>query len=363
MSKFLAGVVLGAVLCVAFGCSGDDEPSNANGPKDAGTGGKAGADSASAGSGGAGGTGGASGTGGAGANAGDAAPDACPNCPSGTHSGFVVSALKVPATNTQAREFGLDLDADGTVDNQLGSVIATLSSQGFDIQQATDNAVLKGDILTLFDFQTASFSDATGAVLSVKLGANPTPAPCTNPTDVATCGKHLAGTGTFDIAASSPTDASVQGAVAGGVFDGGPGKLLVQVTFGAGTPITLALIGARAKATGISATAMTDVILAGGVTQDEIDTQFLPSLAAQLATLIAKDCTGSPYPCGCMDGSTGKTLIGLFDVDHDCAVPVSELKSNSLIQSLLAPDLDIAGVKALSFGVKASAVTAKFPGI
>ena len=41
---------------------------------------------------------------------------------------FVVDSIAVPMTNTQAREFGLDLNGDRTVDNQLGMVISTLTN-------------------------------------------------------------------------------------------------------------------------------------------------------------------------------------------------------------------------------------------
>src|SRR5689334_13759302 len=41
---------------------------------------------------------------------------------------FVVDAIQVPMHNTQAREYGIDLNGDKTVDNQLGMVISTLAS-------------------------------------------------------------------------------------------------------------------------------------------------------------------------------------------------------------------------------------------
>jgi hypothetical protein len=44
----------------------------------------------------------------------------------------------------------------------------------------------------------------------------------------------------------------------------------------------------------------------------------------------------------------------------DCTISVSEVAQNSLIQSLLAPDVMIDGVEALSVGVSASAVHAAF---
>jgi hypothetical protein len=45
----------------------------------------------------------------------------------------------------------------------------------------------------------------------------------------------------------------------------------------------------------------------------------------------------------------------------DCAVSIDEIKNNNVIMSLLAPDVKIDGVDALSLGVKATAVKGSFP--
>ena len=60
------------------------------------------------------------------------------------------------------------------------------------------------------------------------------------------------------------------------------------------------------------------------------------------------------------DGSTGKTILGLFDADKNCSVTVEEIKTNSLIVSLLSPDVTINGTMALSLGIKATAVKATY---
>jgi hypothetical protein len=104
-------------------------------------------------------------------------------------------------------------------------------------------------------------------------------------------------------------------------------------------------------------------VLGGAVTKDDIDNEVIPAIAAQLTPLVMRDChmLSSPPTCGCDDGSTGKTLIGLFDAGtKDCAISVDEIKNNSLIVSLLAPDVTINGKMALSLGVKATAKKATF---
>ena len=143
-------------------------------------------------------------------------------------------------------------------------------------------------------------------------------------------------------------------------------NITLQIALADAAPIELNLIGARAKATGISENGMEEVILAGALSQDDLDTKVIPTIQAQLPPLIDRDCTdlATPPACGCAAGSTGKTIINLFDTSpKDCAVTVAEIKTNSLIQSLLAPDVTIDGQDALSLGLSIATVKAMFPGI
>jgi hypothetical protein len=288
--------------------------------------------------------------------------------PTGPHYGYVADTVVVPRNNAEAREIGLDLNGDKTIDNQLGMVLGTLAGQGFEVQTTLDEAVDAGSIILLLDLQTPDFASTTGAGLSIKLGDSDTamPTPCTDPTMPATCGKHLDGTGVFTIDAGSPADAGVEGKIAGGVFTGGPGEIKLQIALADADPIDLSLIGARAKATGITEDGISEVILAGAITQSQLDTEVIPNIQAQLPPIIAEDCdpAAGPPECGCLANSTGDTIISLFDTSpKDCEVTVEEIKTNSLIQSLLAPDVTIDGQDALSLGLKVSAVGASFPGI
>ena len=282
--------------------------------------------------------------------------------PSGPHTTYVVNTVTVPKNNAEARSIGLDLDGNKTIDNQLGMVLGTLAGQGFDIKKTLDDAVNSGSIILLLDFQSPNFTSTTGAGLAVKLGDMPMPAACTNPDDLTTCGKHLDGNGSFTIKSDSPTDAEVDGKIAGGVFSGGPGTLSLQIALGSTDPINLDLIGARAKASGISETGMMDVTLAGALTQADLDTKVIPAVHAQLGPIITRDCPDATVANSCMctsSSSTGHTILGLFDTNpKDCTVTIEEIKTNSLIQSLLAPDVVIDGQDALSLGIKVTAVKA-----
>ncbi len=302
--------------------------------------------------------------------------------PEGMHYHFVMDSATVPANSAQARMDGLDLNGDGTVDNQLGDVLATLAGQGFKIQDTLTQAVNEGSIVLLGDYQapditmdtvTAGFQVLLGNGASAPTGA-PVPAPCNGSADT-TCRLQFAGNGMFTVAADSPTDASLGGKTINGTFNGGPGTISLQIALGSTAPIELDLIGARAQLSGLSATGITSGILAGALSQDDLNNKVIPAIHDQLEPLIQRDCCGlatSPGgatcnaaatpACGCTAGSTGAQIISLFDtaIPKDCAVSIMEITTNGFIESLLAPDVTIGGVMALSLGVKVTAVGATY---
>ena len=301
--------------------------------------------------------------------------------PAGAHTHYVASKVLVPTNNNESREYGIDLNGDGTPDNQLGMVLGTLAGMGFDIQATIDKAVLGGDIILLTDVQTTDFTSAAAAGIQVFLGSNPQPPACNanemvscttaTPAVCTGCGHHLDGTGAFSIDPTSPTNAALAGPIIGGTLKGGPGDLSLQIALGGTTPIQLDLIGARALASSISATAIGSisgttvtggVVFGGAISASDINNKVIPAVATELTPTIAKDCTALDMPpgCGCTDGSTGKTILGLFDTNHDCMVTTTEIQTNSLIMSLLAPDVEINGTMALSLGIKAIAVGATY---
>ncbi len=286
--------------------------------------------------------------------------------PEGEHYQYVSSEAFVPTNNNQAREYGLDLNGDKTPDNQLGMVLGTLATMNIDVQGSITDAVAEGSIILLIDFQTADFTNTGAAGLSVLLGDNPMPQPCTDPENPtpATCSKHLDGNGMFSIDTASPDNAAVAGRIINGTFNGGPGKISLQISLGDGDPVDLDLIGARAKASAITATDIGSVIRAVALTESDLNTKVIPAIQGQIGPLIMRDCTmpTAPPGCGCPSGSTGATVLNLFDAPpKDCAVSVDEIKNNSLIQSLLAPDVEIMGTPALSLGIKVVAKKATFP--
>jgi hypothetical protein len=316
--------------------------------------------------------------------------------PEGTHYHYVANKLYVPTSTPQSREYGLDLNGDGQPDNRLGQVLGTLSGLGFDITGTIDSSVAEGSINLLVDFQTKDFMNTSAAGLQVLLGANPVPAACNTgesymcnmamPPVCSGCGHQLTGTGMFSIAPNSPSNAALAGKVASGTFTGGPGALALQIALGGTMAIELDLIGARAKMTGASETAIGSansggLILAGALTQDDIMNKVIPSVQSQITAVILRDCcgaatspggatcnplsTGMNPNCGCKASSTGSEILGQFDGKlmgqvPDCTISQDELTMSPTITSLLAPDVTIDSKPALSLGVKVTAVGATF---
>jgi hypothetical protein len=128
-------------------------------------------------------------------------------------------------------------------------------------------------------------------------------------------------------------------------------------------PIAVNLIGARVKLTMTGDERIGDSTIAGAVSQSEIDAKIIPGIQVNATAIVQRDCTQltSPPSCGCMAGSSGGTMLGLFDTaPKDCKITIAEVRNNSLIQSLLAPDVTVEGMQALSFGVSVSAIHAAF---
>jgi hypothetical protein len=75
----------------------------------------------------------------------------------GPHYHYVANRMYVPTSASQAREYGLDLNNNGTVDNQFGMMLSALASQGIDVPGRADKSVAEGGIILLVNLQTTNF--------------------------------------------------------------------------------------------------------------------------------------------------------------------------------------------------------------
>jgi len=281
----------------------------------------------------------------------------------GEHFQYVVSELRIPTSNAMARTSALDLNGDKIADNQQGEVFGALAGQGLGVGETARESLLRGGLIMLADLQTTSFANTgvTGITgFTTFLGGDPSPAPCTDPGDLATCGQHLHGTGSFSVDASTTSDLAA-GAIDGATFEAAIGQMPVEIVVDR-LPLRLVLRHARVRLTAISADHIS-AIFAGGITSGDVDGVVIPEAAAQIQRIVATECgqPGGDPPCGCVPGSRARLLADVFDRSpRDCEITVAEVHDSSLVQSLLAPDLELGKDKLLSFGVSVELARATF---
>ncbi len=293
--------------------------------------------------------------------------------PAGSHTQYVVDELIVPENATQSANVAQDLDGDGIEDNALGGLLGALgATAGLDLQTSVDEQLEAASFILLASIKATGLINANNVGTFVFFGENPMPAACTDPLDQTTCGKHLDGNATFEIAANSPSDALMVGTLAGGSLTAGPGTVSIELPLG-DQAIQLDLIAAHIDVT-VTADTLTSGKLGGAITAEDVDNKLMPAVQSLIADLITENCTPVGEDCGCEAGSSGLQVLDFFDTNNDCMVPLEELNANSLIDATIRnPDLDLLdatgafnpnsdGVNdSLSIGVGFSAVGATFP--
>ncbi|HSN28109.1 MAG TPA: hypothetical protein VLT45_17600 [Kofleriaceae bacterium] len=277
----------------------------------------------------------------------------------GPHRHYVISSIHLPASNTDARAVGLDLNDDGTTDNQLGMAIVAMVGQGIDSQGPLNSAIDRGAAIDLLDVQAPDLANAAAAHFASFIGADPSPPACSGTNDMV-CRHHLDGSASFSLAHAT-TDTPLVGPIMNQTYAGSGGQLTLSLSLLGSAPFEVTLLGARTKLTNPQATMLAGVI-GGGVTASDVDSKLIPAMQIAFSMLVQRDCTQltSPPGCGCATSSTGQSLISIFDSSHDCAITVTEIRNNNLITSLFAPDVMVEGVAALSLGFSFTAVGATF---
>jgi len=87
---------------------------------------------------------------------------------------YVIDHYQFPRNNTEARDFGIDLNGDRTVDNQAGMVFGTLVGQG-DANLHADDMVASGVLASTVEIQADDPSDDPSVAVTY-LGADGEPA-------------------------------------------------------------------------------------------------------------------------------------------------------------------------------------------
>ncbi|HUS29041.1 MAG TPA: hypothetical protein VMZ53_11035 [Kofleriaceae bacterium] len=230
----------------------------------------------------------------------------------GTTHRYVVDSIELPKTNTQAREFGDNLDGLRGVDNQLGMVVSTISSQGLGTTHGPD-MIAAGALSSSFEIVADDL--ANDDTVSVIYRGN---------------------------------DASGGQPVGGRIVDGWFRSNRTSTTEHPGRAFARLPVFADADPSEIVISNM------------EIDLQ--PDGAGGFTGFVrgttdAEDTTSEAYR-GWMqmlaaDPDGHLTAMSLFDEPpRDWTITEYEFTHNSLIQSLLLPDIELNGEDVLSFGFR-----------
>jgi hypothetical protein len=248
--------------------------------------------------------------------------------PEGDHSTYVLSSLDIPEDSDETEALGMDLDGDGRSDNGLGTILGSLAGPPVNLtfQGTIDQQIAEGGILILASLQATDLNTAAAAGFWTYLGADPSVAPCDGVGDIV-CGKHLAGTSSFNIDPASPMNSVVAGSIAEGHFSGTQGSATFSIQFAAdGEPINLTLVGARAELD-VATDSLGAGRLAGAIPYDDVENEILPAIHEVMVASIGNDC--------------GNIAFTLFDTDKNCMISLEEFTSSTVVQTIVAPDIDM----------------------
>lgn len=272
-------------------------------------------------------------------------------------SDLVLDSITLPDTTT-ASKVGHDYDNDGTIDNALGAILgglAQMAGGSLNIQEALDKGVNKGSTIVLLRLQADDFASDSSSKAQAWTGAQTSC--CADPEDATACATEakttcFAGSYTFYPDKDSPTDAIFGGSITGGKAVYGPSKLKFVLPFTGAGDLELNLQAVYLKGTVASdGKSVKDGILAGAITQNDLNTKLIPTVKDMLNTTL-NDAT--------VDAQVKSIITSLFDADTDGTITEAEVKDSTIVKTFLGGDKDVDGdgVKELTLGVGFTAVSA-----
>lgn len=253
---------------------------------------------------------------------------------------LVVNTLTLP---TSATTYAVDLDNNGTKDNQLGAILGALGGyipKANSPQTMIDAQIKQGALILLFDILATSIVNAATMTLKMYLGADLD----SNAAD------NFTGSEEFGISASSPTNLSMPGKITSGQMVAGPGTMTIPIPLGT-TPTNVSLKLAQATGT-LSSAGLAAGQINGAIPWTEVQSSLLPALATMLDDQY-KNAT---------DPTLKNLLKTLFDLNGDGTITATELKGNLILGIFLKADVDTDGDKkmdAMSAGLGFTGVTCK----
>lgn len=264
---------------------------------------------------------------------------------------YLVNNVLLPTTSSEANSYAIDVDGDGFPENGFGQVLAVLSAQGFDFLGPMDAAVASGSIVHLVRLQSTDVlvKNDPAAQVTWCVGVPTATPPLFNGTDNPSCADT---SGIFVAALSSGSFTSPAPAST-------PNPVSVDIELAIGTShVTLTVLNARLSFTTNAAGNMPVGQINGSIPHDNFLNTFPPTMAAACNASIQSDPSSN----------TSTACKGLFDTggngfpgySGDGQIEVCEVVENSLIEALMAPDVQVADggtiVDANSIGIRFTAI-------
>jgi hypothetical protein len=226
------------------------------------------------------------------------------------------------------------------------------------LQDTIDESIYRGTVLTLARISATDYTNDPSAKLQAWFGESTLC--CAGAADagtfnITTCKTQATQTSgcfgggyTFKPDPTGTAQYLLSGKITAGALSFGAASFPVQIPLGAGGTMAFVLKGARVFGD-LSGGKITKGVLVGGISQTDLDTIVLPTVAA-LMTSTYQTTTDM----------TTKAILKGFDTDGNGTITAAELKTNALIGTFLSPDVDVDsdGKKELSLGMGFTAVGA-----
>jgi len=261
---------------------------------------------------------------------GDTSPVTAPDAPtqsSAPYTHYVTNNLTIGNTPADALALAFDLDNDPQhkPDNALGGILVGLKiALGVDINSALSGALTQGEFVILHSLH-GDLTNAASATWQIYLG-DPKASP-----------DLTSGNGMFTISGMSPTDSIFSGKVAGGLYDGGPAKIAIEISLLAGSPpLKVNLVAARIEAQVTAAGCMAGR-LGGGIAHTDLETVVLPAIADQLTANYHNHMCPNGAACTTND----KAIFATLDANMDGTLTAAEIMAYPVISGALAPDVHL----------------------
>lgn len=252
------------------------------------------------------------------------APDAGPS-----EERFLISSFTIAGSVGAALGLGLDIDGDGSVDNDLGIVMGDIAETAeIDPGVVFAEGVARGDVIQLLALAVGPEGQGTlRGLVGQDLDADPS--------------DNLSGDEPFAVADSAPTDTPLP--VEAGVtrITAGPGEMPLHLPLAAPFDgvVTARLLGARVDAERQPDGSIAGT-LGGSFLATDVDLLLVPLVAVGLNELVERDCPAGPGSCEA--GSGGERMLSLVDADQDGLITDDEVRDSLLFStSLLEPDVDL----------------------